>query len=260
MFLLTASWRSGSTLLQRLIMSDPAVMLWGEPFAHCGYIERLAGSMSAFTAAWPPDFFFLGHRPEDENLEESWIANLYPEPFAVLAAHRAFFETLFARPAQAAGYRRWGFKEVRVDIDQAAYLRWLFPDARIVLVVRNPYAAWRSYRLWRNWYQRWPDDPVLTPKRFGEVWSRLAEGFATRFEEVGGAFFRYEEFTGDGRDAALQRLAGHVSVEIDAGVLEHRVRGPFHQKLEPIPAPERLRLHRAVRRVAEDLGYEPGDY
>ena len=30
-FLLSAGWRSGSTLLQRLIMSDSNVLIWGNP-------------------------------------------------------------------------------------------------------------------------------------------------------------------------------------------------------------------------------------
>ena len=30
-FLFSAGWRSGSTLLQRLIMSDASIFVWGEP-------------------------------------------------------------------------------------------------------------------------------------------------------------------------------------------------------------------------------------
>src|SRR5262245_32576620 len=31
-FLLSSGWRSGSTLVQRLINSDSSVLMWGEPF------------------------------------------------------------------------------------------------------------------------------------------------------------------------------------------------------------------------------------
>ena len=41
-FLLSAGWRSGSTLLQRLIMSDKHVLIWGEPYDECGAIQAMA--------------------------------------------------------------------------------------------------------------------------------------------------------------------------------------------------------------------------
>lgn len=44
-FLMAAGWRTGSTLLQRLIMSDSRVLMWGEPYHECGLIQNLAGSM-----------------------------------------------------------------------------------------------------------------------------------------------------------------------------------------------------------------------
>ena len=52
-FLLSAGWRSGSTLLQRLMMSDSRVLIWGEPYDECGTIQALADSMKAFRAGCP---------------------------------------------------------------------------------------------------------------------------------------------------------------------------------------------------------------
>lgn len=42
-FLLSAGWRSGSTLLQRLIMSDARVLIWGEPYDECGLVQAQIG-------------------------------------------------------------------------------------------------------------------------------------------------------------------------------------------------------------------------
>ena len=55
-FLLSAGWRSGSTLLQRLIMSDKNVLIWGEPYDECGQIQAMADTLKAFRPDWPPSF------------------------------------------------------------------------------------------------------------------------------------------------------------------------------------------------------------
>ena len=41
-FLLAAGWRSGSTLLQRILVTDPSVLLWGEPFGEMALASGLA--------------------------------------------------------------------------------------------------------------------------------------------------------------------------------------------------------------------------
>ena len=86
------------------------------------------------------------------------------------------------------GFDRWGVKEVRWDVEMASYLRWLFPDARFVFLVRNPFDAYRSYRQWdwydnwpfHTWYDRWPSEPIDSPESFGSHWRRLAGGFLGR--------------------------------------------------------------------------------
>ncbi len=123
-FILAAGWRSGSTLLQRLL--SERCLIWGEPYGHAGLIPSLADPIRCFTDRWPePHHFYRGHPPEA--LATTFIANLYPGVSDLRRAHRGFFERLFAEPARAAGHDRWGLKEVRLDADHALYLRWLFP-------------------------------------------------------------------------------------------------------------------------------------
>ena len=62
-FLLSAGWRSGSTLLQRLIMSDPRVLIWGEPYDECGMVQAMAGTMTAFRAGWQVSYRRTRLRP-----------------------------------------------------------------------------------------------------------------------------------------------------------------------------------------------------
>src|SRR5262245_37805430 len=58
-FVLAAGWRSGSTLVQRALMSQ--CLVWGEPFGHGGLIERLADPLRAINAQWPePHFVYRG--------------------------------------------------------------------------------------------------------------------------------------------------------------------------------------------------------
>lgn len=89
-FVLATGWRSGSTLLQRILCTDGRLLLWGEPFG------RMA-------------------RP-DEPLPLSWIANLFPSAAASRAGLRALFEEWLARPARERGFTRWGLRRDRVEL------------------------------------------------------------------------------------------------------------------------------------------------
>ena len=40
-FMLTSIWRSGSTLIQRLLCSDPQIYIWGEPYGDAGIVPHL---------------------------------------------------------------------------------------------------------------------------------------------------------------------------------------------------------------------------
>src|SRR6478752_6779725 len=94
-FVLAAGWRSGSTLLQRALLSH--CFVWGEPFGHAGLIERLADPLRAVNNGWPePHFMYRGEPPD--KLTDKFIANLYPSPRHLLNAYLAWFEALFAAP------------------------------------------------------------------------------------------------------------------------------------------------------------------
>lgn len=256
-FLLSAGWRSGSTLLQRLVMSGSEVMMWGEPYPNCDYIRGLARSLSAFQPDQPPDQFFIRPAPETRvgamPLDE-WIACLYPNPGDLIRAHRAFFRTLYAAPALERGYRRWGLKEVVVAVEHAAYLRWLFPGAKFLFLYRDPYAAYRSYRAFGDWYYRWPTEPVFTAAKFGWVWRTLMEGFVRHHAVTGGMLVRYEDLVSG--TVQLQKLADYVETPIRPEVLNKRVTGRKSDTLEPIPRLELSLLRRAVEPLAESLGYK----
>ena len=125
-FLLSAGWRGGSTLLQRLVASDRRVLVWGEPFGDRIPIHRLAQMLEPYAEGDAHSAFDIDHFAGE--LADEWIANLNPGIAALRRAHLAWFEALFATPARERGYARWGCKWVRLTAYHAHYLRWLYPQ------------------------------------------------------------------------------------------------------------------------------------
>jgi len=253
-FLLSAGWRSGSTLLQRLLMSDPRVLIWGEPYDECGLIQAIANSMRAFRPGWPPQEYFYDGTPPDQ-LTGEWIANLFPALDDWRHAQRALLDRLFAEPAKRAGAERWGIKEVRLTADHCHYLRWLYPNAKFVFLYRHPLEAYRSYcRYGRSWYGRFPDQPVFTPTAFGRHWRELMEGFLRDASPLGAVIVKYEDLVA-GR-ASLAALEDSLFITVDPNVLNRKVGSSERQgKKAPVSTLERWLLKRATGPAAALQGY-----
>jgi hypothetical protein len=253
-FLLSAGWRAGSTLLQRLIMSDPGVLMWGEPYDECGPVQRMAEMLKAFRPGWPPnEYYHSGAKPRSGE----WVANYFPDADALRRGHRAFFDAALAQPARQAGARRWGLKEVRLGVEHAHYLRWLYPACKLVFLYRNPLEAYQSYcRFGRNWYDLWPEKPVFTPEAFGRHWRELAAGFLRDAPDLGALVVRYEELVSRSPQL-LERIEGRLEVRLDASVLAQKVgsseRGGEHAHISRL---EKNLLRKAVSPLAEQLGYQ----
>jgi len=253
-FIFSAGWRSGSTLLQRLLVSRGGVLIWGEPYTLCDYIGRLAESLRTFSDVFPPPEFFLQFHEGASvaDIQEKWIAHLYPEPRDLREAHRAFLLTLMSAPAVRRGYERWGLKDCKYGIEHAVYLKWLFPRSKFFFVYRNPYHAYRSFRLFGA-YMRWPDGPVFTARQFGELWTRLMQGYRARHAEVDGMLVKYEDLVG-GR-ISVDEIGTFAGVECDRGVLGENISGRGKRDLVPLPVLEKKLLARAVEPLASELGY-----
>ena len=254
-FLLSAGWRSGSTLLQRLIMSDSRVLIWGEPYDECGLIQTLAESMRAFRPGWPPQEYFYDGTPPGQ-LSGEWIANLFPSLEDWRRGQRALFDTMFAEPAKRVGVTRWGIKEVRLGADHCAYLQWLYPKARFIFLYRNPLDAYRSYsRYGRNWYNTFPDKPIFTPTAFGKHWRKLADGFLRDAELLNALVIRYEDLVGG--HARIDEIEQHLGISMDRSLLKTKVgsseRGGEQARVSSL---EKWLLRRAVGPTAHELGYK----
>ena len=251
-FILAAGWRSGSTLVQRALLSE--CLVWGEPFGHAGLLERLADPLRAFTPRWPEPHFLYTGQPT-EKLTEKFVANLYPPPVALLNAYLAWFDEVFAKPARAAKKARWGIKEVRLSADHAAFLRWLYPDAKFIFVIRNPYDAFRSFAARResgwNWYHRWPNHPV-TPELFGRHWRELVTSFLAAGEALGGLVVHYEDLERDG----WQRIRDYLGFDLSDAAIKSNPPDGGPPPLAALAPADLEPLRAEVEPLAAELGYE----
>jgi len=111
-FLMAAGWRTGSTLLQRMLSQD--CLMWGEPYGQGGLIDSAADLLRRIKDFWPDESFFFRGQDAKSRVKE-FVANLYPPPVTVLNSYVRFFEGLFSDPAKSAGVERWGVKTVRLS-------------------------------------------------------------------------------------------------------------------------------------------------
>ena len=229
-FVLSAGWRSGSTLVQRLLCSDPEILIWGEPFGDAIPVPRMASMINAFVkkaARRADDAYDRVAGCSDAPLSRQWIANLNPGFAALRRAHRAFFDTLLAAPARDKGYERWGAKWVRLTAHHALYLRWLYPRARFVLLVRCPVDAYRSYQ-GKRWYTVNPIARVDNVFKFVAHWKFIADSFLEARDRLDAILVRYEDLIDD--PGELDRLSHHCELDIDQSVLAVEIRGVRRKK------------------------------
>lgn len=258
-FILSAGWRSGSTLLQRMLTTDGRLM-WGEPYAYSAVLRNTAAAWAPFDSTWPNERHFISSLDMSDGLASTWIANFYPDPSDLLAAQRAYLDTLFAVPATRAGSSSWGLKGVRLGGGVACFLQLLYPKARFVFLVRNPYDAYRSYLTkitrganYAGWYSRWPDDRVAGPTHFGEVWRGLAESMQRHVRRVRAEIVRYEDLGAAGTIERLERLGLPVGRE----QLGQRVGSSFVSGDDgrALSVYEEQLLRNATGVLAEDFSY-----
>ena len=223
-FIFSAGWRAGSTLLQRLVISSNQLVVWGEPLGEAGLVPRLAYSLSAIGPEWPGDLW--GDSSADLSaLSNQWIANLTPRYEYLWNAHRNLILAWLRDPAQKEfGVNRWGLKEVRLTIDHARYLKWLFPKAKFLFIYRNPYLSYRSWK-GTNWHGEFTAYNSHSPIVFARHWKLLLEGYLSGYEEVDGMLVRFEDLV-DGK-VTLEDIEKHIGVEnLSPQVLEKKIDSP----------------------------------
>jgi hypothetical protein len=173
-FVLATGWRSGSTLLQRILVTDPKVLLWGEPLGEMAMLSRISEMLSGLSTS--PDIGQMVEPGKASLLATSWIATLGPPGFDFRRGLQGFLIRWLGEPAYHRGFHRWGFKEVRLGAAEATLLHWVFPKAKFVLLSRSPYDCYRSLADsgWHHLYHSRPEVRVDSAAGIARHWNRLA--------------------------------------------------------------------------------------
>ena len=251
-FLLSSIWRSGSTLVQRTLATDHDIMMWGEPYADCNLLSSLSRSALALTQDhWPTMGHFARGMPQVfANPEDHFIANLYPDIEYLRIGHRAFLDQTFWKSAEAHKRNRFGIKFVRLGLQEAQYLQWLYPDAKFIILIRNPWDCWRSYKGYQ-WLYRWPKQLVYKVEQFSLLWKKQTTDLL-QFE--GNQYrLRYEDFLREDFDwAGLREFTGLENISRRA--LDKKITG-VNQKPLPITEQDQVVVQKICGQLANQLGY-----
>jgi hypothetical protein len=257
-FVFAAGWRSGSTLVQRMLTSVDDIMIWGEAYSRSQLVDTLLNQFRAIAMDYPPEYY-VAHAFEGE-LDDQWIANIYPSFDHLIRAHRAFFTELFAIPAQTMSRPRWGFKEVRLKSEHALYLKLLYPAAKFVFLYRNPVDAYSSFHNYiKADYAAWPDRPIVSARDFGALWCEIVADFSEHHKAVDGMLIRYEELLLD--PSVHRELCNYVEADIRPvgtfDMIEGRNRRgkPGKRRRGSVPRRDLAILKRQVTPLLAKLGH-----
>jgi len=252
-FLLATGWRSGSTLLQRILVTDPRVLLWGEPLGEMALVSGIAGILTRLSRSSPSE-----HWADNEglfsSLATSWIASLYPPGKDLRLGLLAFFDQWIGQPARERGFQRWGFKEVRLGAAEATLLHWIYPKAKFVLLARNPYDCYRSLSDsgWHHLYYCRPDVRVDSAAGLARNWNRIALSWSELPADFPAIRIKYEDIVGGRFD--FRKLESWLGIEIREEVALCAVVGRTAIR-QRIGWSERLIISHEAARGMQALGY-----
>ena len=204
-FIFGASWRTGSTLLQRVVNASSDVFIWGEP-RFLTQAQTLYARMMDIATRPGQDAGDISDIPSG-----AWIPTVFPGEERVRNAYATLFCDLFAYDARAARFPRWGFKEVRPGaVKSARFLHEIFPGSKFVFLVRHPLDTYHSLRN-KDFFRSFKN-PYLP----ANAWATNTSDFldVLRTSSLPAILVRYEDLTGtpDKRDEVLQALCSHLRI------------------------------------------------
>jgi len=259
-FVLSAGWRSGSTALQRLIISGGTAFIWGEPYPTSRLLPRLQRIAAEVEVVdGQPDRVLSGPDLSPE-MSSSWVATTNPPATYVMRGIRAMLQETYWGPLRDTGFTTWGAKEVVATPEQIRLLAEVFPEAHFVCVVRHPTSAYRSFRKFvvsgvttrpgaatrLSW--------VKGPVGYAENWARMAGTFRDFGVEDRFHLFRHEDIVGD--PGFADRLGTLLNMRLSPEAWATKMSET--PKVPPglMERAELSVLARACRREATRWGYE----
>jgi hypothetical protein len=214
-FLLSTGWRSGSTLLQRILVTDPNVLLWGEPLGEMALLPGIAGMLTGLETFPELKELCAADNPAFSSLPTSWIAALYPPGNDFRDGLQTLLTRWLGESARQRGFGRWGFKEVRLGGTEAALLHWLYPRAKFVLLCRNPYDCYLSLADsgWHHVYHSRPDIRVDSAAGMARHWNRIALSWSELPPDFPAFRIKYEDLIGGRVD--LRKLESWLGIKLN---------------------------------------------
>jgi hypothetical protein len=234
-FIASIGWRSGSTLLQRILMTDPSILIWGEPLERMLLVNQFTEAVAMVDAIWPMTSSWITNIANTD-LTRDWVASLYPDPGRLRAGMRAMMDAWLAAPARDRGHARWGAKEVQWSGADGLLLRWLYPNCRFLVIARHPVSAYYSLRnfgpvpIGGAFAPRWPEKVATYEGAYGRLWNELVLSWLTVGDRLGVRVVRYEDLIGGSVD--LADLGQSLGLTLDPAVaLETKVGGSQYKQL-----------------------------
>ncbi len=223
LMILAANHRAGSTLLQRICNSRKETLIWGEHNALLRHFAGIYHDAAKFSLASKPERDNYFAQDENPNL---WIASMCPEleyaERAVVASARALLRAFFSQSAE--GHDLIGFKEVQYGRSELELLRKCYPEAQILLLVRNPLHTWRSTP--PDWYPSLDD--------WIEKWNGRVKCFRDYAGEPNCHLIRYEDLIRqDEKTMRIVADAARISRRQIELVLANKIGASLKTELEP---------------------------
>jgi len=244
LFLASIGWRTGSTLMQRIMMTDPNILMWGEPMDRSVFLQRITDGLSAVIDDWPASDTWISHR-QGIDLSSDWVATLSPDAGDLKAGLLALTDTWLAKPARARGFSRWGVKDVRMSGQDGMMLRWLYPNSKFVLIVRHPVSSFHSimqYDLRPGWglWARWPDRFIDGLETYAALWNGLALSWIAVADRLGVKIVRYEDLVAG--TAEIEELGRGLGLTLQPSIALARKVGD-NTYTRPMTSEERDRIN-----------------
>jgi hypothetical protein len=246
LLLITQAQRSGGTLLQRLLDGHPECHVlpfqfrsidstiregWTDPDAvwNALYDPKLAGRFrrghrqrkhrvlqddEVYPFSLPPDLQRKIYRECVDRLDEVGTRDL-------VTCYLTSFFNAWLDYRNLEGPKRWvvAFEPaVARGAARRSYVRHLYPDGRIVSIVRDP---WSWYASASRWEQRWSDR-----ERALEHWCRVADGTRS-WKRKAGADLRLVTFEDllQRTEETMRRLAAWLEIEFVPSLLQPTFNG-----------------------------------
>jgi len=245
-----ATYRSGSTLVQRIFNSREKTIIWGEHRACLSAFSCIYKNLKE----WSENGDFIRQRNEffKENRDPNiWIANLIPNKSyldaAIVKATRTFLDEYYSE--FKSNFDILGFKEVRYGREELELLRKCYANCKIIMIVRNPIDVWSSL-LGVHWYNGHLEG-------FIKQWNKNTGDYLEFLEEDNNSFLiRYEDIIARKEDIMeLLSKLGDIDKKKIYSVLDVRI-DSSHQS---VPVEDKIYILKHCGTLMQRLGYLGND-